>query len=163
MHGQDIEYTVDGTRHVGYLVVDDERSGRRPAVLVAHEGPGLDDHARQRAARLAELGYVAFALDYHGEGRRLAWDDMRARLAWLREEPERMRALARAGLDVLLTCEAADPARVAAIGYCFGGTLVLELARSGAAPAERRDSVPSSGRSPSRATRERGESDVRVE
>jgi dienelactone hydrolase len=131
MRTRDIEYTADGVQMIGYLAVDDMQPGRRPAVLVCHEGPGLDDHARSRAERLAALGYVAFALDYHGGGKPLPGDEMMARLGPMMGDPLRVRALARSGLDVLLTEEKADPARVAAIGYCFGGTMALELARAG--------------------------------
>jgi dienelactone hydrolase len=132
MRVEDIEYTVEGRRMVGHLAVDDERSGKRPAVLVAHEGPGLDDHAKGRAERLAGLGYVAFALDYHGDGKPVPLDEMMARLGPLMSNPDKTRTLARAGLDILLAQEQTDPDRVAAIGYCFGGTMALELARSGA-------------------------------
>jgi dienelactone hydrolase len=129
---EDIAYEADGRQLLGHLAVDDTRPGRRPAVLVAHEGPGLDDNAIGRAHRLAELGYIAFALDYHGDGKPLARDAMMERLGPLMGDTGRIRALGRAGLDVLLAQEATDSSRVAAIGFCFGGTLVLELARSGA-------------------------------
>ena len=68
---EDIEYDVDGNRMVGHLAFDDSRAGRRPAVLLSHEGSGLDDHVKGRAERLAGLGYVAFALDYFGGGEQL--------------------------------------------------------------------------------------------
>jgi dienelactone hydrolase len=128
----DIEYTFDGIRLVGELSVDDGRRGRRPAILVSHEGGGLTEHARNRARALAELGYVAFALDYFGDGRPVPADQAGARFAELNGDRLRTRAIAQAGLDVLLGSEHADPGRVAAIGYCFGGTLSLELARGGA-------------------------------
>ena len=133
MHIADIEYTHDGVRMVGSLAVDDDRAGRRPAVLVSHDAGGIDDHAKRSAQRLAELGYVAFALDYHGAGERLAPEEVGDRFGRLAGDGDRVRSLARAGLDVLLADERADPDRVAAIGYCFGGTMSLELARSGAA------------------------------
>jgi dienelactone hydrolase len=126
-----LEYDADGLRMVGHLALpvgDDVR----PAVLIGHEGAGLDDVQRARADRLAEEGYIAFAMDYHG-GR---WfddgDEMRARVRPLLASPARMREIGRAALDALLTEPRADPARVAAIGYCAGGTVALELARSGA-------------------------------
>jgi dienelactone hydrolase len=128
----EIEYEVDGRTMVGRLVLP-TGEGRRPAVLIAHEGPGLDDHQRSRADQLAELGYVAFALDYQGGGKSVTdREAMRARLDELWHDPDRTRSLARAGLDVLLAQPRADTAQVAAIGYCFGGHLVLELARAGA-------------------------------
>jgi dienelactone hydrolase len=130
---REIPYEADGRTMVGTLALPDG-ADRRPGVLVCHEGPGLDDHARSRAARLAdELGYVAFALDYHGEGLPMAdRGQMMARLGELREDPQRARAIATAGLDVLRGEARTDSDRLAAIGYCFGGTLSLELARGGA-------------------------------
>jgi dienelactone hydrolase len=131
---REIEYEADGgTVMVGHLAVPDgDRDGKRPAVLVAHEAPGIDDVHRQRAHRLAELGYVAFALDCHGGGHSRPDDPgVRERVAAITEDPDRARAIGGAGLDVLLAEPRTDATRVAAIGYCFGGTIVLELARGG--------------------------------
>ncbi len=130
---REISYQADGRTMVGTIALPDG-TDRRPGVLVCHEGPGLDDHARSRAIRLAdELGYVAFALDYHGDGRPLAdRGQMMERLGELREDPQRARAIGTAGLDVLRSEGRTDGDRLAAIGYCFGGTLCLELARGGA-------------------------------
>lgn len=132
MRIEDVEYTVRGDRMVGHLAIDDEQSGRRPGVLVCHEGPGLDEHAKGRAERLAGLGYAAFALDYHGDGKRLEPESMMERLGALMGNPDSIRQLATSGLEILLAQPEVDPARIAAIGYCFGGTMALELARSGA-------------------------------
>jgi dienelactone hydrolase len=132
MRIEDVEYTVNGSRMIGHLAIDDEQSGPRPGVLVCHEGPGLDEHAKDRAERLARLGYAAFALDYHGEGKPLARDDVMVRLGALMGDPDQTRQLGSAGLAILLAQAEVDPSRVAAIGYCFGGTMALELARSGA-------------------------------
>jgi dienelactone hydrolase len=129
---KDVAYEVDGTAMVGRLALP-EGDGPLPAVLVAHEGNGLDEYQKGRAERFADLGYVAFALDYHGGGVPLAdREAIDERLGELHDHPERARAIARAGLEVLLGEPLVDPGRVAAVGYCFGGTLVLELARSGA-------------------------------
>ena len=130
---RDISYEADGRTMIGMLAVPDG-NGPRPGILVCHEGPGLDDHAKGRAERLAgELGYVAFALDYHGDGKPL--DDreqMMARIGEFRADPLRARAVGLAGLDVLCAEPRTDRDKLAAIGYCFGGTLSLELARGGA-------------------------------
>ena len=127
-----VPYEADGREMIGTLVVPDG-SELRPAVLVAHEGGGLDEHARTIASRVAELGYVAFALDYHGGGERLSdREAINERLTGLIGDPDRTRALARAGLTALLGADGVDAERVAAIGFCFGGTMVLELARDGA-------------------------------
>jgi dienelactone hydrolase len=132
MRTNDIEYTAAGRRLVGQLVVDDSVEGRRPGVLVAHDFLGLRAHTKDIAARLAALGYVAFAADYHGDGAVLADDEVGARFGELAADVDQVRSLATAALDVLRSCEDVDPDRIAAIGYCFGGTFVLELARSGA-------------------------------
>jgi dienelactone hydrolase len=130
MHAESVEYQHAGRRYVGHLALP-EGDDVRAAVLVCHEGPGLDEHAKQRAERLADLGYVAFALDYHGDGQPLDMPEVRLRLTPMMESPELTRALGRAGLDVLLAHRRTDPTRVAAIGFCFGGTMALELARAG--------------------------------
>ena len=131
MHTRDIEYQADGRRMVGHMALPDG-AGSRPGVLVCHEGPGLDEQAKRRARMLAELGYVAFALDYHGDGKRLGgMPEVMARLGPMRQDPDRVRALGAAGLALLLAEPRTDPTRVAAIGYCFGGTMALELARGG--------------------------------
>jgi dienelactone hydrolase len=128
----DIAYEVDGTTMIGRLALP-AGDGIRPGVLIAHEGNGLDDFQKSRPDRFAELGYVAFALDYHGGGTPLeSRVQINDRLTALYDDPDRTRIIAAAGLDVLLTQPRVDRSRVAAIGYCFGGTLVLELARTGA-------------------------------
>lgn len=133
MQTQEITYDADGMRAVGCLALPDG-TAKRPGVLVCHEGPGMDDNARRRTQRLAEeLGYVAFALDYIGDGQRL--EDLKetmGRLGPLMKDPLKIRRLGQAGLDVLTSQERVDTSRLAAIGYCFGGTMSLELARGGA-------------------------------
>lgn len=136
MHTEVLTYEADGLHMESHLYVDDARGGDRPGVLVFPEAFGLGDHARSRAERLAQLGYVALACDLHGEGK--VYDGLDAAMGLigpLRDDPQRTRARARGGLDALLAQRQVDPARVAAIGYCFGGTMALELARSGAAIA----------------------------
>jgi dienelactone hydrolase len=132
MKTTDIEYHADGQRLVGRLALDDARSGKRPGVIVAHEGGGLGDHAKNIARRLAEKGYVAFALDYYGDGQPLAdlGQAMTRIGAWM-ADPTGIRARAHAALEVLTAQPETDATRLAAIGYCFGGTTVLEMARAG--------------------------------
>jgi dienelactone hydrolase len=132
MHIEDIPYTVNGESMLGHLAFDDHRTGLKPAVLVSHEGPGLDGHAKAIAEKLAGMGYTAFALDYHGNGEPPPMDQAMERIGAFRDDPDRACALALAGLDVLLAQPSTDPHRVAAIGYCYGGLLSLELARTGA-------------------------------
>lgn len=127
---REIAYDADGLRMVGHLARPEGR-GPWPAVLFGHDGIGLDGYQRRRVDHLAELGYLAFGLDFHG-GRRFADpQEMLARVLPLIADPERMRAIGRAGLDVLLAEPGVDPARLAAVGFGAGGTLVLELGRAG--------------------------------
>lgn len=127
-----IEYEALGVAMVGYLAVDDELAGRdRPGVLLMHEGSGQDDNVRLRADRLAGLGYVAFALDYFGGGRQYPLEFTRVRLGELFDDPAATRGLAMAGYDLLTAQPGVDRDRIAAIGFCFGGVIALELARSG--------------------------------
>jgi dienelactone hydrolase len=133
MRVEDIEYEVEGRRMVGHLAHDDTLSGKRPAVLLCHEGGGLDDNVKERAERLAALGYVAFALDYFGDGKPMPTvAEAMQLLRPIAEDPDRTRRLGFAGLDLLVGHERADPDRVAAIGFCFGAAMCLELGRAGA-------------------------------
>ena len=127
-----LTYSTDEGTFVGFLA-EPAPGGPRPAVLVAHEGPGLDAHARHRTEKLAELGYIAFACDLHGSGHVAASHEETMELVTgLRNQPDRLRARIRAALDTLRDIDGVDRDRIAAIGYCFGGMAVLELARSGA-------------------------------
>jgi len=108
MQSDDIEYFLDDVRYVGTMATPDGDSPR-PAVLVCHEGPGLTDHARSRARRLAdELGYVAFALDYWGDGTPLSGDEVMPKLGALMGDQAATRQRALAGLNVLLAHPRAD-------------------------------------------------------
>jgi dienelactone hydrolase len=125
-----IEYQIDGVRLKGYLA--EGGNGRAaPGVLVAHEAPGVGDHMKARAQRLADLGYVAFALDLYGkEGFPL--DEALDRHAELMSTPGLMFQRANAALELLSDLRGVDSERVAAIGFCQGGVTALELARGGA-------------------------------
>ena len=133
-----VDYQQDGVRLEGYLAYDDafpngNRFGAgRPGVLIVHEWWGLNDYVRGRADQLAGLGYVAFALDMYGKGVCTTHATTAGQLAQPFYGSPLMADRARAGLDELLKTGLVDPARVAAIGYCFGGTTVLALAFSGA-------------------------------
>lgn len=133
MKTQTLEYTSGKTKFIGYLASEDGKTGRRPGIVVFPEAFGLGDHARQRAERLAQLGYVALAADINGEG--AVHNDM-AQLGPLIQsfyaDRSEWRSRARAALDALRAQPGVDGARLAAIGYCFGGTTALELARTGA-------------------------------
>ena len=116
----------------GFLAYNSSLEGKLPGVLVVHEWWGLNDYARMRAEQLAKLGYVAFALDMYGKGVNTIDPQEAGRLADRFRGKPLMAERARAGLEVLLKQEKVDKNRVAAIGFCFGGTTVLELAYSGA-------------------------------
>lgn len=132
MRTEAIPYDIAGSHYIGYLAVPDG-DGTRPGVLIAHEGNGLGPQVKVRAHQLAELGYVAFAVDYVGGGEVLSdMPSMMKKLGALRADIDHVRVLAKAGLAILAARPEVDPSRIAAIGYCFGGTFVLELARSGA-------------------------------
>ena len=128
-----VDYTHDGVTLEGYLAYDDAVQGTRPGVLIVHQWMGLTDNERMRADMLAQMGYVAFALDVYGKGIRPAnTDEARTQAGKYYGDRELFRARIAAGLAQLKAQETVDPSRVAAIGYCFGGGGVLELARSGA-------------------------------
>ena len=132
MQTQDIDYRADAVMG-GYLAFDEAKAGPRPGVLVFHEGLGLGEFVMARTRRLAELGYVAFAADMFGERRQARNLQEVARLVGdLRNEPETLRGRGRAALATLKAMPQVDAGRIAAIGFCFGGSVVLELARDGA-------------------------------
>ena len=118
----------------GVFFWDEAQTTKRPGVMVVHGGAGLDDHAKNRARRFAELGYVAFACDMYGEGVAGSRERIMACINNLRAEPDRIPHRAGAGIDVLRSHPLTN-GDIAAVGYCFGGMTVLELARSGAALA----------------------------
>lgn len=127
-----IEYKQGDTVLEGYLAWDDATSAKRPGVLIVHEWTGINDHMKQRAEMLAKLGYVAFAADIYGKGIRPSAQPEAAQTAGVyKKDRPLMRARVKAGLDELKKQKLTDPQRIAAIGYCFGGTTVLELARDG--------------------------------
>jgi dienelactone hydrolase len=125
---RDLAYSIDGKTLTGFVA--DGSSGKpAPGVLVCHQGGGLTDHTRERARMLGELGYVAFALDMYGEVA-TSRDHAMALIGSLVQDPATLRKRAHAGLDVLKAQANLDGHRLAAIGYCLGGAIVLELART---------------------------------
>jgi dienelactone hydrolase len=130
---RDIEYRDGAERMLGFLAHEEGAAAKRPGVLVVHEGLGLNDFAMERARMVAKLGYVALAADMFGE-RRQAKDleEARTLIGALRSEPLKVRKRAAAALDVLSRLPQVDAERLGAIGFCFGGTTVLEMARGGA-------------------------------
>lgn len=129
---REVSYPADELIMVGHLARP-EGHGPWPTVLLAHDGIGLNDFQRHYADDLAERGYLTLAMEYHG-GR---WfsnpDEMLARCLPLIADPDRMQAIGRAALEVLLAEPGADPDRLAAVGLGTGGSTALELARAGVA------------------------------
>jgi dienelactone hydrolase len=128
---REVTCDVDGLNTIAYLAQPDS-PGPWPAVLIGHDGVGLEEYQRQRADDLAAHGYLALAMDYHaGEVFFNRPDAMLNRVMPLLANVERMQAIGRAGLDVLLAQPGVDPNRIAALGFGAGGQIVLELARTG--------------------------------
>jgi dienelactone hydrolase len=128
-----VEYKQGDTVLEGLSVYDDAVVGKRPGVLVVHQWMGLTKYERKRAEMLAKLGYNVFAADIYGKGvRPKTRQEAAAQAGKFRNDRGLLRARAQAALDVLAGDQLTDRKRIAAIGYCFGGTTVLELARSGA-------------------------------
>src|ERR1700722_10432128 len=124
-----IDYQQGGQTLEGFLAYDDSLSGKRPGVLVVHQWLGLTGYEKHRAEMLAKLGYTAFCADIYGKGIRPANTTEAGVLAVkYKSDRQLLRARVNAGLDVLEQSDLVDTNRVAAIGYCFGGTTVLELA-----------------------------------
>ena len=132
--GKTVEYRQGGAVLEGYLAYDDAVTARRPGVLVIHEWTGVGPYEKMRAEQLAKLGYVAFAADIYGKGIRPVGPEAAAKEAakYRGDDRSLIRARAAAGLEQLAAFPQVDPRRLAVIGYCFGGTAALELARSGA-------------------------------
>ncbi len=128
-----LEYRDDDLLLRGALFREDVSGESFPGVLVVHAARGLDAEVRRRAEAVARLGYVALAVDLYGDG--FVAEDMEEARRWmnpLRENPAKLRKRISAGLEALRAQPGVDHKRIAAIGYCLGGTTVLELARSGA-------------------------------
>ena len=134
MKTQQLTYSNGKKNFVGYLAWDETRQGARPGIIVFPEAFGLNDHARERANRLAQAGYVALAADLHGDG--VVHKDLAAvgpAIQALYTNRAEWRSMAQAAFDALLAQPLVDRKRIGAIGFCFGGTTCLELARTGAA------------------------------
>ncbi len=117
----------------GYLAYDESISGKRPAVIIVHDWKGLNDYAKKRANQIASLGYAAFAIDIYGkEIRPNTNEEARTQSDLYKKDRKLVRERAAASLEAIQNNPRVDTSRIAAIGYCFGGMTVLEMARSGA-------------------------------
>ena len=130
---RDVTYQAGGTTLKGLMAFPARRSSLRPAVIIVHEWWGHNEHARAQARRLAQSGYIGFALDMYGDGKTTTHpESAQAFVARAMSDPAGMQARFEAALAVLKADVHVDTSRIAAIGYCFGGMVVLDLARSGA-------------------------------
>lgn len=128
--GKTVDYSAQGTAMKGYLTYDENITGKRPAVLVVPEWWGLNDYARERARMLAELGYTALAVDMYGDGKVVTTPDGAGKLSSeVMKNVKVARARFMAATDFLKEQPSVNPNRIAAIGYCFGGGVVLNMAR----------------------------------
>lgn len=127
-----VEYTVDGKTFTGYLAWNDSDQGERPGVLVVHEWWGHNEFARDQAEKLAAAGYTAFALDMYGKGK--VTEHPTEAKAFMQEatgDPQALKARFTAAMQQLREHNTVDDDRIAAQGYCFGGAVVLNMARMG--------------------------------
>lgn len=130
---RNVEYKAGNTVCQGYVAYDDAVKAKRPGVLVAHQWLGLTDYEKRRTRQLAQMGYVAFALDIYGKGMRPANTGQAGKKAGsFKSNRPLWRQRALAGFNTLKAMPNVNANKIAAIGYCFGGGTVLELARSGA-------------------------------
>jgi dienelactone hydrolase len=128
-----VTYTLDGKNFNGYVTYDSNQQGKRPAVLVVHEWWGLNDYPRSRAKQLAQLGYIAMAVDMYGDGK--TGDDPKAAQALATpyyKDPTLSKTRLDAAINKLKTFPQTDTSKMAAIGYCYGGFIVLNAAKLGA-------------------------------
>ncbi len=132
INGTEVEYSAEGTTLKGYLAYDDAVKEKRPGILVVHEWWGHNSYARKRAEMLAELGYIALAIDMYGDGKTANHPQDAGKFAseTMRNLPA-MKARFSAAMGILKKNKLVDAKRIAAIGYCFGGGVVLAMAREG--------------------------------
>jgi dienelactone hydrolase len=127
-----VTYAANDITFHGYVAYDQNQQGKRPAVLVVHEWWGLNEYVRNRVKQLADMGYIAMAVDMFGEGKTAANPQEAQKLAGpFYQDPSLTRTRLEAALNRLRQYEQADPGRIAAIGYCYGGYVVLNAAKLG--------------------------------
>ena len=129
---EEVDYESNGTTLKGFLAYDGDIQGKRPGVLIVHEWWGHNDYARKRAKMIAELGYTALAVDMYGDGKQANHPDDAGKFAMeVFNNMDLSKAKFEAAMEVLKMQPTTDPERIAAIGYCFGGGVVLQMARFG--------------------------------
>ncbi len=132
IQSKEIAYKGDGITMKGYIAYDDKFKGKRPGVIVVHEWWGHNDYARKRADMLAKMGYTALAVDMYGDGKQANHPDDAGKFsAEVSKHMDSARARFEAGMKTLKADKTVNPDEIAAIGYCFGGGVVLAMAREG--------------------------------
>jgi len=132
VNGEPVVYNAGELTLNGYIAYDDSITGKRPGILVVHEWWGHNEYARQRAGMLAELGYVALAVDMYGSGKKADHpEDAGKFAAEVRQNLPAAKERFLAAMQILKKHPMVDQAHIAAIGYCFGGGVVLQMARQG--------------------------------
>lgn len=130
--GEEVTYATDSTTMKGYLAYDKTQSGKRPGILVVHEWWGHNDYTRERARMLADLGYTALAVDMYGDGKQARHPDDAGKFSGMvMRNIDEARARFKAALHLLKSQSTVDSTKIAAIGYCFGGSVVLTMANAG--------------------------------
>ena len=129
---EDVTYSVNGVNMIGYAAYDSGNNDKRPVVLVVHEWWGLNDYAKMRARELAKLGYLAFAVDMFGNRAQGDNPDSAGKLATpFYQNPQMAKERFDAALEKIKTYSQADASKTAAIGYCYGGAMVITVAKLG--------------------------------
>lgn len=130
--GEEVSYATDSTTMKGYIAHDASVEGKRPGVLVVHEWWGHNDYVRDRADMLAELGYVALAVDMYGDGKQASHPEDAGKFSGMvMSNMDEAKARFEAAMNTLKSNPNVDPEKIAAIGYCFGGSVVLTMANAG--------------------------------
>jgi len=129
---EEVTYSLDTLDMIGYLAYDESIEGKRPGVIVVHEWWGLDDYTRMRTEKLAEMGYTAFAMDMYGDGKTADHPEDAGKFSSaVFSNIDNAEARFEKALELLKSHQTVDPDNIAAIGYCFGGGVVLHMARKG--------------------------------
>lgn len=130
--GVEVSYSTDSTEMKGYIVYDESIEGKRPGILVVHEWWGHNDYTRERATMLAELGYTALAIDMYGDGKQAEHPEDAGKFSGqVMSNMDEAKARFMKALETLKNHPSVNPEKIAAIGYCFGGSVVLTMANAG--------------------------------